>query len=33
MAYLIDQNTILGGPAELSLFTIPANQVVMQMIQ
>ena len=32
MAYLSDQNTTLGQPAELSIFTLPANQVAIQKI-
>ena len=32
MAYLSDQNTTFGQPAELSIFTLPANQVAIQKI-
>lgn len=32
MAYLSDQNTTLGQPAKLSIFTLTANQVAIQKI-
>ena len=32
MAFLTDENTILGQPAELSIFTLPANQIALQKI-
>ena len=32
MAFLSDENTTLGQPAELSIFTLPANQIAIQKI-
>ena len=32
MAFLSDENTTLGQPAELSIFTLPVNQIAIQKI-
>ena len=32
MAFLSDENTTLGQPAELSIFTLPANQIALRKI-